>query len=627
MKINLTKRVSIVIFTLLVSLSASVFSYAQKVKIERVEPPSWWTGMKHEKLQLLIEGENIAESEVQINYPGVTLEKVHPADNEKFLFLDLNISSQTNPGTFSIQFTNEKKKSYSYPYELKTREKGRDAFQGLDQTDVMYLITPDRFVNADPTNDEVDFLTEKKNREFHSGRHGGDLAGIGSKIDYMKDLGITAVWLNPVLENNMKEYSYHGYAITDYYKVDARFGTNKDYKQLTNQFHENGIKMIMDMVFNHCGLEHWWMKEMPFRDWIHYYPDYVNTNHAKSAFPDHAAQSDIDQNEKGWFVSQMPDLNQDNPFMANYLIENSIWWIEYLGLDGIRMDTHPYNKPEFMKEWADRVYLEYPDFYLVGETWVEDEATEAFWAYKDPRKDSNRFNSGLNSVTDFPLCFAIHKVFQPDGNVYDLYRVISKDFLYDDPEMNKIFADNHDMDRFYHTIGEDLDKFKMAMTFLLTTRGIPEIYYGTEILMRRYGEHGILRQDFPGGWPGDERNAFTKAGRTDEENEAFDHIRKLLHWRKNSDAIKNGKLIHYIPYDNVYVYNQRSDNESVVVILNNNDKSVDLDLSRYNEILDGYESAADLLNGEEYDNFTTIHLESYTSYLLKLNPLLKSELR
>ena len=600
---------------------------AQKQKLNRVEPPFWWAGMKSQDLQLLVQGDGISTYEVSINYPGVELKKVNKADNPDFLFLDLTISPDAKAGEIDINFSSDKKKKFSHRYKLKEREQGRNAFKGLNQNDVMYLITPDRFANGDLDNDEAEGLVEGKNMEFHSGRHGGDLVGISSKTDYLKDLGITAVWINPVLENNMKEYSYHGYATTDYYNVDARFGTNQEYKDLTDKFHENDIKMIMDMVFNHCGLYHWWMEDMPFKDWIHYYPNEVITNHAKSAFSDpYAAQEDIDLNEKGWFVSVMPDLNQDNPFMANYLLQNSIWWIEYLGLDGIRMDTHPYNKAEFMKEWADRIYQEYPDFYLVGETWVEDEATEAYWAFKSP-ETKDAFNSGLNSITDFPLCFAIHKAFSKEGNVMELYKVLSKDFLYDDPSMNKIFADNHDMDRYYHIIGEDLDKFKLSMTFLLTTRGIPQIYYGTEMLMRKHGHHGDLREDFPGGWPGDARDAFTSEGRTVEENEAYDHIQQLLKWRKNSTAFANGKLKHFVPYDNVYVYNWKSDKESVVVIINNNNSLHSLNMGRFSEILEGYEGGKDILTGDKIEFSEKLELEANKALLLQLTPQLKTELK
>ena len=622
MKIHLR----LIYFIIALILFSGNSSFAQKKGLERVEPPNWWAGMEYSTVQLLVQGTDISAYDVTIDYPGVTLTEVHKADNPDFLFLDLEMAENLKAGKMEILFSAPKKKKIKYEFEFKEREKYSKAFQGLDQNDIMYLITPDRFVNGNPSNDTVEGMDEGKNMEFHSGRHGGDLAGISSKTDYLKELGITAVWINPVLENNMPEYSYHGYAITDYYKVDPRFGSNEEYKKLTAKFHDNDIKMIMDMVFNHCGLYHWWMEDMPFEDWIHYYPEYVNTNHAKTAFSDpYGANVDIELNEKGWFVSAMPDLNQDNPFMANYLIQNSIWWIEYLGLDGIRMDTHPYNKPSFMKEWADRVYLEYPDFYLVGETWVEDVSTEAFWAYKNP-DDDHSFNSGLNSITDFPLCFAMHRSFEENGDIMNIYKVLSKDFLYDDPSMNKIFADNHDMDRYYHIINENPEKFNNSMTFLLTTRGIPQIYYGTEILMRKYGEHGVLREDFPGGWPGDSRDAFTEEGRTEEENIAFNHITKLIDWRKNSDAFKNGKLKHFIPYDNVYVYNWDSGKESVLVIINNNQEDQQLTLDRFTEVIDGYEGGVDVLTDKEIDFAGDILLTGNSALLLKLKPQLKTEI-
>lgn len=609
----------------LIYIAAEVNVQAQDVTLTRVEPPSWWVGMQDPHLQLMIYGKNISSAAVAIDHPGVTVEKVTNAENKNFVFVDLIIKDEAVPGTVKINFNYGKKKKLVYNFELKERDKQQWAHQGLDQRDVIYLVTPDRFVNGDPTNDEVKGLKEGKNRSFDGGRHGGDLVGVISKVPYMKDLGITALWLNPVLENDMPEYSYHGYAMTDYYKVDPRYGSNELYKALASQLHKNKIKLIMDMVFNHCGLEHWWMKDMPFADWIHGYPNYEITNHAISAFSDpHAAESDKEHMEQGWFVSQMPDLNQSNPFMATYLIQNSIWWIEYAGLDGIRMDTYPYNKKEFMIKWAGRVFREYPHFYLVGETWLHNEAQESYWAGGD-NAFKGTYNSHLSSITDFPLCDAIHAAFQKDGNLIDLYNVLSKDFLYDAPQMNKIFVDNHDMDRFFYTIHEDLAKFKLATTFLLTTRGIPQIFYGTEILMHGHGLHGMIREDFPGGWQGDKRDAFTESGRTPQENEAYEHIKKILTWRKQSDAIANGDLKHFVPYDNVYVYNRKSDKESFVIVINNNAAPKKLDMKRYAEILKGYDSAVDVLSNKKFEDLNTIDVDANTSLILKLNPQLKAE--
>jgi len=593
------KKDLIVLFVFALFLANSAMS--QNIEIQRVEPPNWWAGMSNPKLQLMIYGEGVGKTDVSIKNKGITLKKVHRADNERFLFLDLEISPGFKPGSFEIAFTGGAQ-TVRHPYEIKPREKSGNL--GVGPQDVIYLITPDRFVNGDETNDQVEGLKEGWNRDFHSGRHGGDLKGIISKLDYLEDLGVAALWLNPVYENDMPVYSYHGYASTDYYKVDPRLGDLEDYRRLSSSLHARGMKLIMDMVFNHCGREHWWMKDMPFADWINFFPQEQITNHAKMSISDpYAADADIEMMEKGWFVSEMPDLNHDNPFLANYLIQNSIWWIETAALDGIRMDTYPYNKPDMMVEWARRVRAEYPGFYIVAETWVETPAHEAWWAEKAPGGDE--FNS-LVTVTDFPLCFAIHRAFKPGGDVTELYRVLAEDFLYHRPAANKIFADNHDMDRYYHTIGQNLQKFKMAMAFLLTTRGIPQIYYGTEILMRRYGEHGMLREDFPGGWKGDRRDAFTAEGRTAEENEAFDYLKKLLTWRKSVPELVKGKLKHFAPYYNVYVYERSAGDRGVLTILNNNGEAVNLQMDRFAELTWNVEKAVDVITGAEIPGFSNL---------------------
>lgn len=597
---------------------------AQEVK--RVEPPFWWTDMKNTNLQLMVYGEDIGNAHVELDNEYVKIRKIHPADNPNYLFIDLTIESAAPAGQLDLKFNWQGKQTTTYPYQIKERRKNVWAYNGLTQNDVIYLITPDRFVNGNPENDEDPKMAEGINRDFKGGRHGGDIEGVINKLDYMQDLGVTAVWLNPVLENNMPEYSYHGYSTTDYYKVDPRFGSNEKYLELADQLHSRKMKLIMDMVFNHCGLQHWWMKDLPFDDWIHSYPNYEITNHAKSAFSDpYAAQVDLKSLQDGWFVPTMPDLNHDNPFMANYLIQNSIWWIEYAGLDGIRMDTYPYNEPEMMKEWANRVYSEYPDFYLVGETWVDNEAEQAFWA--DKKSGDSQFDSDLNSMTDFPLCNAIQSAFKPDGDVKSIYNVICKDFLYLKPQNNKIFFDNHDMDRFFQVIDQDLDKFKLASTVLLTMRGIPTIYYGTEILMKQHGNHGLIREDFPGGWETDSRNGFKSQDRTPSENEAFEHIRKLLTWRKHSNAIASGSLIHFLPHENVYVYARKSEQETVVVIINNNSVSKDLALDRYREVLEGYAQGWDILTERNVKLANTLSLSANASYVLQLKDQSKTSVK
>ena len=610
---------------LLIHLCGVMYAQKQVVTVDRVEPPFWWTDMADQRLQLLVKGQNISTADVSITYPGVEVTGVHKAEDSDYAFIDLQIGSGAVPGTLDIEFTYGKKGRLIQHYELKARQHDPQAHKGLGQGDVIYLLTPDRFANGNPSNDTVKGMKEGVNRSFDGGRHGGDLQGIRSRLDYIEDLGMTTLWLNPVLENDMPEYSYHGYAITDYYKVDPRYGTNEEYRQLAAELHQRGMKLIMDMVFNHCGLDHWWMQDMPFGDWVHDYPQYEITNYAIAALSDpHGSESDRRQMEKGWFVPSMPDLNHDNPHMATYLIQNTIWWVEYAGLDGIRVDTYPYNNKEFMAAWSKRVHREYPDLYLVGETWIGSVAQVAYWTDRGPEYNGD-YNSHTDAMTDFPLCFAIHQAFKAEGDVMALYDALSKDFLYYDASRNKVFGDNHDIDRIYHTLGKDLDRFNQAMTFLLTTRGVPQVYYGTEIIMKGSGPHGLIREDFPGGWSADSRNAFTADGRTTDENVAFDHIRKLLTWRKQSDAIANGALRHFIPRENLYVYNRKSDKESVLVMINNSASAVKPDMQRFSEVLKGYEGAVDILSGKNLDDLYDLRIEGNRSLILELKPQVKAE--
>jgi glycosidase len=605
-----------------VIVAVAATSYAQKntLTIDRVEPPFWWTGMANDHLQLLVKGNDLSATSVTIDYPGVEVTNVTPAAHPGFLFIDLKISQDAKAGTVPITFT-KGKRTRKYSYELRERaSRGR----GLTGGDVIYLITPDRFVNGDPGNDVVKGMKEGNiNRSFPGGRHGGDLAGILSKLDYIEDLGVTTLWLNPIQENDMPEYSYHGYAITDFYKVDPRYGTNDLYLTLSSELHRRGMKLVMDVVFNHCGLEHWWMKDMPFPDWVHDYPNYEVTNYAIASLSDpHAAERDQRQMEKGWFVPTMPDLNQDNPFMATYLIQNTIWWIEYAGLDGLRVDTYPYNSKEFMSRWSLAVAREFPGLYVVGETWIGSPALVAWWT--DRGADYKGYNSHTKAMADYPLYFAMLNAFRPGGNVWALYEALSHDFLYEYPETHKVFADNHDVDRIFHSVGGDMARFRQAMTFLLTTRGIPQIYYGTEILMKGSGDHGVIREDFPGGWPGDARNAFTTEGRSHEEQEAYEFLRRLLNWRKDSEAIAKGTLKHFIPRDNVYVYNRKSGNQSVLVMINNGDTFATPNMSRFAEVLTGYGAAKDVLTGRTFDDLSSISLEPHSTLVLELKPSGKS---
>lgn len=603
-------------FSLILSFSfAALCVFSQNTAL-RIEPPNWYTEMQNPNLQLMVHAKDIGESKASLKYSGVSLKKVHLAESPNYLFLDIEIGKEAKPGSIELRFELEGGRVITHQYPLHKRQP-RTA-EKINQGDVIYLITPDRFVNGDITNDNVEGLKESAKRSFHGGRHGGDLEGIASKLDYFNELGVTTLWLNPVLENDMAEYSYHGYSTTDYYKVDPRYGSNQSYQNLSTGLHQRKMKLIKDLVFNHCGSEHWWMKDMPYADWINHVSDYKNTNHAAASLSDpHGAESDRSLMETGWFVKSMPDLNQSNPFMAMYLIQNSIWWVEFAQLDGIRMDTYPYNNAQFMRRWSELIRKEFPGLFIVGETWVTNEAQEAYWAKQD-ESDPTKFYSGVTSTTDFPLCFAVHNSFKQGGNVMDVYNVLSKDFLYFDPFSNMTFVDNHDMDRFYYSIGEDLDRFKMAMALLFTTRGIPQIYYGIEILLHKHGQHGDLREDFPGGWIGDNRNAFVAEGRNSDENKAFNYLKTLLQWRGKSDAIKNGSLKHFVPIDNVYVFNRKSKSESVLVVINNNYQEKTLDLNRYKEVLMGYTHGIEVLSNKKMSSLNAITVGAKTPLIIEL---------
>ncbi|MCH8231535.1 MAG: glycoside hydrolase family 13 protein [Bacteroidetes bacterium] len=588
---------------------------AQGIKINRIDPPNWWAGMKNQELQLLVYGEHISGSEVSFEYPGVKLKETIRLENPDYVFLNLQFTNEAMPGSFQIKFTSGKK-SETYSYELKKRISR--IYNGLNSGDVLYLIMPDRFANGDKTNDNAAGMYEKHDRQNPSGKHGGDLQGIINHIDYIRNLGVTAVWLNPVFENNMHAYSYHGYSITDHYKVDPRYGTNELYFDFVNKCHETALKVVKDMIFNHCGSEHWWMNNLPSQDWLNQWPEYTQTNYTNAVSSDpHASAADYRKLVDGWFVKSMPDLNQRNTYLATYLIQNSIWWIESAGIDGIRMDTYPYPDKDMMTTWVDRVLEEYPGFYIVGETWLHSPAYESYWQGGSANFDG--YDSHLPGISDFPVHYAVINTFRKGGSVGNLYDVISKDLVYSNPDMNKIFMDNHDMDRVYAQLGQDLDKLKMATVFILTTRGIPQIFYGTELLMKGTGDHGVIREDFPGGWPGDARNAFSQKGRTADENAYFNFIQKILQWRKNNHAVENGRLIHFIPEDEIYVYSKYSDKSAYVVIINNNSAAKTVATNRYRELFDGYTNAMEIISGTIVTDLTQVEVGPYSGIILDLS--------
>lgn len=612
------KALQYFIILLLVSFSVS----AQKTPL--VEPPFWWTGMQLGELQLMVHADGIAYTAPRLVYPGVKVTKVSKTGNPDFLFLDLKIDQDAVPGRMRMDFDRDENVRYVYEYELKAREKGSSERNGFGPEDVILLAMPDRYANGDPDNDDMPGMLEKANRSNPDGRHGGDLKGIADHLDYIADMGFTAIWLNPVLENNNPKYSYHGYAITDFYRLDPRFGTNEDYVQFIEECHAENIKVIMDMVFNHCGGGHWWMENLPSEDWIHQWPEFTRSNFRAPVNSDpHAAEYDQIKMQNGWFDTNMPDLNQHNEFLANYLIQNSIWWVEFAGLDGIRMDTYPYSDQVFMQRWMKRMKLEYPDFMVLGETWLQKEAITSYYAGSENERYG--YNSHVPSVTDFPLHYAVEKALsEPETwteGMARLYYVLAQDFLYDDPYTNVIFPDNHDLTRFYTALGEDLDKFKMAMAFYYTSRGIPMVYYGTEILMtgEEHKGHGYIREDFPGGWEGDATNAFSAEGLSADQVEAQAYVKHLQNWRQQSSAVHNGKLIHFIPENGVYVYFRLDENETLMIVMNNNSEIRNMpNLDRFNECLKDKRKAFEVTQQKEVDDISTLSLPPKSTFIFEI---------
>ncbi len=602
-------------------LLTSICSIISAQKIDRIEPPSWFTGMKESALQLMVYGKEIGSFDVIADYPGVKVKTLVKTENLNYLFVNLDISRETIPGNITLIFTRGKQK-LTYNYPLVEHPSGKA--KGFNSSDVIYLLMPDRFANGDPSNDNVEGMNEKANRGNHGGRHGGDLKGISDHLEYLKDLGVTGLWLNPFLENNQPASSYHGYSITDLYRVDPRYGTNDDFRNLVSQAHSIGLKLVMDMIFNHIGSEHWWMKDLPSADWVHQFKNFTRTNYRASTWMDpYSSKSDADLMEKGWFDVTMPDLNQNNPLVETYLTQNSLWWIALSGIDGIRMDTYPYPEKEMMSRWAKRVTEEFPGFFIVGEVWYQQEAPTAYWSYNKVNTDGYRSN--LPSVTDFPISLATQRAFNEPDNWTDgvarLYLVLSQDFLYPEPSRNVIFLDNHDLPRYFTQTGMQLEIYKMGLSFILTTRGIPQFYYGTEIVMegdKRKGD-GYLRQDFPGGWNGDTKNAFSGQNLNPPEKEAYAFTKKLLNWRKNKEVIHSGKLKQFVPENNLYVCFRYNDKESVMVILNNSENETrTITKERYIEAMDGFTRGIDVITGAEINDLSTFKIAPKTAMILEL---------
>jgi glycosidase len=596
----------------LYTMILTLLTHMAIAQLERVEPPNWWIGFEDNTLQLLVKEPGISVYNPKIDYPGVSIAEVHKADSPNYLFIDLLILPTAKAGTFEITFSAKGKKKRSHTYELKNRIRPSEEFAGFDSSDVIYLITPDRFANGDPSNDIVKGLKEEKiNRKDDYARHGGDIQGIVKHLDYIDKMGFTAIWSCPLLTNDMPRTSYHGYAITDLYQIDPRFGNLDDYLTLSKQASERGMKIIMDQVANHCGSEHWWMKDLPFGDWVNYQHPYklgeqtTYSNHRRTSNQDIYA-SEIDRREMadGWFTDSMPDLNQRNPFMAKYLIQNSIWWVETAELGGIRQDTYPYPDKQFMSDWAGAIMREYPNFSIVGEEWSYNPLLVGYWQRGAQNKDG--YESNLRSSMDFPMQRQIFQAMTEDESwdtgLVKLYEGLANDFHYPSPSDLLIFPDNHDMDRIHTQMGEDMVLTQMALACVLTLPRIPQVYYGTEILMQnsaKPGDHGLIRTDFPGGWEGDSIDAFSGKGLREDQREMQEFSRALLQFRKSSKAIHSGKTTHFAPMDGIYVLFRSVNDETVVMIINKNQDPVSLDLERFEEMSLKGKTLINVINQDE----------------------------
>ena len=591
-------------------------------QIDHLEPPSWWIGMANNTLQLMVHGKNISDLEPEFNFHGVLINKVHRVENPNFLFIDLLLSETARPGKFDILFNKSGQTIISYSYEILKRTAGSAERQGFSPADVIYLITPDRYANGNPDNDSVPSLKEKPNRRNKDGRHGGDIKGIINHLDYIAEMGFTQIWLNPVLENNQKKYSYHGYSTTDYYNIDERFGTNELYKELSEIAQNKGIGIIMDLILNHIGSEHWLMYDLPSSDWINHNGEFVQTSHIhESIYDPYIPQFEKDLFTSGWFVETMPDLNQSNPFLANYLIQLSIWWVEYAKLSGFRIDTYPYIDKDFLTIWSKRIAREYPNFNFCGEAWNNNPSMVAYW--QKGSKPYDGYISYIPSMKDFPLQKALVQGLMSeekwDSGIGDIYRVLANDYQYGDPYNLLVFAGNHDMQRIYSQLSENMDLYKIAMSFILTTRGIPQIYYGAEIAMTSTRDHGELRKDFPGGWAGDKIDAFNGIRLSGEQREAQNFMRDLLNWRKSSLAIGKGSLVHYPVKNGVYVYFRLYENDLVMVMMNNNKRSIRIDPGHFNEVLAEKNQGISVLDNRVFDLTSKINLPGKTALILEIN--------
>ena len=608
------------LFSLLLLFIAGL-TFAQ---IQRAEPPFWWSGMQNPELQIMFYGKDIAKYTPSVS-DNVVITNIIKPENPNYVFV--TIDTKNIPASdLTFSFKDKNRVAFTHKYSLKQRKAGSAQRESYTSADMMYLIMPDRFANGNPNNDTDKSLNEKADRNKPGGRHGGDIEGVIKNLDYLQELGATALWSTPLCEDNDKNHSYHGYAQTDVYKIDPRYGTNEDYVRLSAELKKRDMKLVMDYVTNHWGSEHWMYKDLPTYEWVHQFPGYSQSNYRMTTqFDPNASKIDTKQCMDGWFVPSMPDLNQSNPLVLNYLIQNAVWWIEYADLGGFRVDTYSYNDKAGIAKWTKAITDEYPYFNIVGEVWMHDQAQMAYWQKDSKIAAIQSYNSYLPSVMDFTLHDAFGNVFNEDKSGWDagmqkVYDNFANDFLYPNINSILIFAENHDTGRFNEIYKNDFNKYKMAMTLLATVRGIPQLYYGSEIGMA--GDKGKgdadIRRDFPGGWAGDANNAFTKAGRTAEQAKFFDFTSKLFTWRKGKEVIHNGKTTHYLPDNNVYVYFRHNDKESVMVVVNNSNESRTFGTKRFAENLNGYKSGTDVVTGKSVNVTGDITIEPKSVMVLEL---------
>jgi glycosidase len=579
--------------------------------------------MKHPELQLMVHGDKIAELEPAVAYEGVQILGTERTDNKNYLFVNLRIDEKTKPGNMTIAFKKGVKAVAKVEYSLAPRRADSAMRNSFTSADAIYLITPDRFANGNPHNDSMPDVIEKVNRSSKNGRHGGDLQGMRDHLDYIASMGFTMVWPTPLIQNNQPEYSYHGYSTTDHYQVDSRFGSNEDFKNYVAAANKKGIGVIQDIVLNHIGSGHWWMKDLPASDWLNFQTGFVPTNHQHTTVLDiHAAKSDKTVFADGWFVDTMPDMNQRNPFLAKYLIQNTLWWIEYANLSGVREDTWAYTDKDFLSAWSKYVLEEYPNFNIVGEEMNSNPQILAYW--QKGAKNQDGYQSYLPSLMDFPVVFLLPSVINTpegrDSGFMKLYEMIANDFVYADPMKLVVFPDNHDTSRLLSLLRDDRNAMKTALMFYATTRGIPQIYYGTEILAKSPVERddGLVRSDMPGGWAGDQANAFTGKGLTAEQADMQRTLKTLMNWRKTSDAVKHGKLLHFVPDAGTYVYFRYTDKQKVMVVLNKNTTDSKLDLTRFSEVLGQARKAKNIMTGAAIDLSAPLNLSAMESQILEI---------